>query len=166
MPFFNLLYIGVTRNIAKNSNNPSTMNINIPNIGFYHSDDVSHPTQTYNAEKFMTLKYRPSNQMTHSPHNLLLLYWYKTILYATQNAPRTTQYLKRQQRWCNNLRLTKTFSMPCFGPVFHNLPIRGWSPPTPGTRSDEQLWGSEIFSGKNMGVWNIFRKKYGGLKNL
>ena len=56
----------------------------------------------------------------------------------------------------------------------HNF--RGWSFLIPGTRSDEQLWGSELFSlkiwgsekisGKNMGVRNSVWENYGDTKDF
>ena len=42
--------------------------------------------------------------------------------------------------------------------------LRGWSFLIKGTRLDEQLWGSEKFSRKNMGMRNSFGEKYGGAK--
>ena len=80
------------------------------------------------------------------------------FLHLTQGF-RITAYIKSPAETQNNFfRFYDNF-------LVHHV-LRGWSFLIPGTRSDRQLWGSEIFSGKNMGVRNIFSKKYGGLKNL
>ena len=42
--------------------------------------------------------------------------------------------------------------------------IRGWSFLQPGTRSEEGLWGSEIFSDTFMGARNLRGSNYGGAK--